>query len=320
MTEESPSHTFTLGSNGPAVGLMGVGTWAWGDRLVWGYGSGYTDSDLHTAFEICSRAGITFYDTAEVYGFGRSEELLGASIQKTGKSGQVVVATKWFPYPWRLAPRRSILKALGRSLKRLGMSQVDLYQVHWPSPLVSIDAAMEGMAAAVKQGLTKGVGVSNYSADQMRQAHAALSKHGFPLATNQIEYSLIHRQPESNGLIDTCRELGVTVIAYSPMGMGMLTGKYTPDHPPTGSRSRRYSKSFLEKLQPLIALMREIGQQHGGKTPAQVAINWVIARGAIPIPGVKNIRQAEDNIEAINWALTDDEVSALNDASADLSK
>jgi aryl-alcohol dehydrogenase-like predicted oxidoreductase len=288
--------------------------------MVWGYGSGYTDSDLHTAFEICSEAGVKFYDTAEVYGFGQSEELLGQFIQQAGKSGQMVVATKWFPYPWRLAPRRSIPNVLERSLKRLGMDQVDLYQVHWPSPLVGIEAAMDGMATAVKQGLTKGVGVSNYSAGQMRQAHAALAKHGISLATNQIEYSLIHRQPESNGLIDTCRELGVTVIAYSPMGMGMLTGKYTPDHPPTGSRSRRYNKSFLEKLQPLIALMREVGQGHGGKTPAQVAINWVIARGAIPIPGVKNIRQAEDNIEAINWALTDDEVSALNDASADLSK
>ena len=245
--------------------------------------------------------------------------LLGEFIRTSNLNEQAVVATKWFPFPWRLSPRRSIPRALRKSLERLGLPKADLYQIHWPSPLVGVKAAMLGMADAVQQGLTRTVGVSNFNAEQTRRAHAVLAEQGIPLATNQIQYSLVHRQPEFNGLLDTCRELDVTVIAYSPLGMGTLTGKYTPDHPPAGTRARRYNPDFLGRMQPLIERMREIGQQHGNKTPAQVAINWVIAHGAIPIPGAKNARQAEENLGAVGWSLTADEVAALDDASASLS-
>jgi len=162
--------------------------------------------------------------------------------------------------------------------------------------------------------LTKTVGVSNYNVEQMRQAYEALARRGVPLASNQVEYSLLQRQPETSGLLDLCHELGATLIAYMPLGMGMLTGKYTPDNPPSGLRSRRYGKEFLAKLQPLIKLMRGIGETHGDRTPAQVALNRVIAKGAVPIPGVKNARQAEDNVGAMNWSLTEAEVAALDPA------
>jgi aryl-alcohol dehydrogenase-like predicted oxidoreductase len=319
MTEPESLPLFTLGPRGPKVGSIGIGTWAWGDRRVWGYGDDYDASDVQAAYDACASAGITFYDTAEAYGWGKSEELLGKFIRTGSDSRQIQVATKWFPFPWRLFPRRSILRSLQASLERLGLPAVDLYQIHWPSPLVGIKAAMDGMADAVEQGLTRAVGVSNFNAEQTRRAHSVLAERGIPLATNQIQYSLVHRQPEFSGLLDTCRELAVTVIAYSPLGMGTLTGKYTPDQPLTGARARRYDADFLARLQPLLDRMREIGQQHGNKTPSQVAINWVIAHGAIPIPGAKNARQAEENVGAMGWSLTADEVAALDELSASLS-
>ncbi len=314
MAEDRQSRipTIHLGPEGPEVSVLGIGTWAWGDRLVWGYGDGYSDTDLHTAFEISLNAGITFYDTAEIYGFGQSERLLG-NFARAAKA-RVAIATKFFPFPWRLG-RGAVVAALRESLRRLGVDQVDLYQIHWPSPLMSIDTMMEGLADAVEAGLARSVGVSNFNVEQTRRAHAILRARGIPLASNQVEYSLIQRRPERSGLYDLCRELGVTLIAYSPLGMGLLTGKYMPDSPPPGVRGRRYSQKYLAKLQPLIELMREIGQAHGGRPPSQVALNWTIAKGALPIPGAKNARQAQENVAAAGWSLSADEVNALDAAS-----
>jgi aryl-alcohol dehydrogenase-like predicted oxidoreductase len=291
---------------------MGLGTWAWGDRVIWGYGNGYTDADLRAAFEASLAAGVNFFDTAEAYGWGRSERLLGQFIRAAGRS--VVVATKFVPYPWRLR-RASLLRALRGSLDRLGMDQVDVYQIHLPLPPVSTEAWMDALADAVEAGLTRAVGVSNYNLTQMERAHAALTQRGVALASNQVEYSLLHRDPERNGVLTACHELGVTLIAYSPLAMGVLTGKYTPDNPMPGLRGRRFNRQRLARVEPLIELLREIGQAHGGKTPAQVALNWTIYKGAVPIAGAKNARQAEQNSGALGWELTADEVAALDAAS-----
>ena len=315
MTEQRNVKAFRLGPNGSEVGQIGIGTWARGDRLVWGYGRGYTDSDLRTAFEISVNRGIQLFDTAELYGFGRSERLLGEFIRAAGARDRVAIATKFAPYPWRLR-RNSVVRALLGSLKRLGMEQVELYQIHAPSPLMSLEEMMDGLADCVELGLTRAVGVSNFGPERMRRAYEALARRGVPLASNQVEYSLIERGPERNGLLDLCRELDVTLIAYSPLGMGLLTGKYSAEKPPAGARGRRYPRRLLLNLEPLLERMRAIGAAHGGKTPAQVALNWVIAKGALPIPGAKNARQADENAGAIGWALTGEEVAAL-DAAAD---
>lgn len=309
MSNRQPTNPFRLGPGGPQIGTLGIGTRAWGARRIWGYGDDYTDMDLRAAFETALSAGITFYDTAEVYGRGLAEKLLGDFIRRTG--AQVAVATKYAPFPWRFG-RQTVVNTLRRSLQRLGMQQVDLYQIHWPWPLAPIKTLMAGLADAVEAGLTKTVGVSNYNVEQVKRVHKALAERGVPLVSIQVGYSLLQRQPENSGLLDLCHELGVTLIAYSPLGMGMLTGKYTPDNPPPGPRSRRYDKEFLVRLLPLIKLMREIGEAHVGKTPAQVALNWVIAKGALPIPGVKNARQVEDNVAAISWSLTEAEIAALD--------
>jgi len=311
------SETIVLGKTGIHIPVLGIGAWQWGDRMIWDYGKGgYTDADIRDVFDAAVAAGISFFDTAEVYGMGRSETLLGQFIHESKQD--VIVATKFAPFPWRLH-RSRLVAALKRSLKRLGLARVDLYQVHFPLPSLPVEQWATGLADAVEAGLTRAVGVSNFSATQMGRAFNTLAARGVPLASNQIEYSLLHREPERNGQLQTARDLGVTIIAYSPLAKGILTGKYTPENPPPGARSRIYNRERLQKVQPLIAMMREIGEAHGGKSPAQVALNWTICKGTFPIPGAKNVRQLESNIGAAGWRLTEDEVAALDALSAPLS-
>lgn len=300
------------------ISPVGIGAWAWGDRLFWDYGRGqYTDSDLEAAFEAALIGGVNWFDTAEIYGSGRSETLLGQFIRSTDQT--VMIATKFFPYPFRIR-RNALVKALRKSLSRLGLDQVDLYQIHWPSPPVPIRTWMHALADVADSGLAKTVGVSNYNPIQTQLAHRILAERGIKLASNQVEYSLIQRRNEHNGLLETCHELGITVIAYSPLGMGMLTGKYTPENPPAGVRSLRYRKRILDRIQPLVSLMREIGEAHGSRTPAQVALNWVISKGAVPIPGAKNAHQAKENAASTEWQLSIDEVTELEQAAAMVKK
>ena len=187
---------------------------------------------------------------------------------------------------------------------------MDLYQVHFPNPLFNINSLMDVLAEAVKEGKVRHVGVSNYSAEQMQRAHDRLASHGVELASNQVEYSLFQRAPETNGVLDACRDLGVTLIAYSPIAQGLLTGKYTPGSKPSGL-VRRFGNSFseknLKKIEPVVEILREIGAAHD-KQPAQVALNWLITRrNTLPIPGAKNEQQARQNAGALGWALTDEE-------------
>lgn len=289
---------------------MGIGAWAWGDRLYWGQSN---REDLQAAFETSMSAGIRFFDTAEAYGFGRSEKLLGQFLRDS-ENGSAVVATKFFPFPWRFL-KRNLLAAARASLRRLGVGQIDLYQIHFPNPPMPIDTWVSAMADSVDAGWIKLVGVSNYSLEQMRRAQQILAQRDLPLTSNQVKFNLLAREPERSGLLQACRELGVTLIAYSPLAQGVLTGKYTPEHPVPGVRKFRYGRGLLRRVQPLIGLLREIGNGHGGKTPGQVAINWTIYKGALPIPGVRNKRQAEEATGSLGWMLTQDEVAALDSAS-----
>lgn len=300
-----------LGATDLRVSRLGIGAWAWGDRLYWGYGNSYSDDDLRAAFDAALASGVNWFDTAEVYGFGRSEEILGRFVATSGRP--TIIASKFMPFPWRLH-RATLLGALRGSLRRLRAERVDLYQVHWPFPPVSISTWMDALTEAVERGLVRAVGVSNYNVDQMRRAHEALSKRGVPLASNQVHYSLLERAPERSGLLDACRELNVSLIAYSPLGQGLLTGKYSKESPPPGVRARR-GRRRLARLDPLLERLREIADARA-KSPAQIALNWVICKGALPIPGAKNAQQAQQNAGALGWRLTDAEVAALDEASA----
>jgi aryl-alcohol dehydrogenase-like predicted oxidoreductase len=208
-------------------------------------------------------------------------------------------------------------KALDASLKRLGLAQVDLYQVHWPwgSP-INIETLMNALADQVELGKIRAIGVSNYTERQMRRAHAALAKQGIALASNQVQYSLLHRKPEQNGVLAACRELNVRLIAYSPLAKGILTGKYHQGAQVSGSRkwTRPFRPSSLQASAPLIALLTQIGEAHGGKTSGQVSLNWLMRQGALPIPGAKNASQAVSNAGALAWSLTDEEVEQITQA------
>lgn len=290
---------------------FGLGAWQWGDRLIWQYGQTHKDEDIQEAFQVSLEAGIRFIDTAEVYGSGRSERLLGQFLKETDQP--VLIATKFFPFPWRLT-KGSLLRALRSSLERIGVESVDLYQIHQPFSPIPIETWMNAMAEAVAEGLTRTVGVSNYNQTQMMRAYSELARKDIPLAANQVTYSLLNRNIENEGLIARCKELGVRVIAYSPIEKGLLTGKYSAEHPPPGLRGQRYA-SLLPKIGPLLKLMTEIGQEHGGKSKVQVALNWCIYKGTMPIPGAKNANQAQENAGALGWSLTEEEVEKLDEAS-----
>jgi aryl-alcohol dehydrogenase-like predicted oxidoreductase len=300
-----------LGLNGPTVSALGIGTWAWGDRFFWGYGQQYGAVDVEAAFQASLAAGITFFDTAEVYGTGESERLLGKFCQ--GLSTPVQIATKYGPLPWRLT-KQSVLDAIQNSLKRLQMETMTLYQVHWPFTfLMSQETLMEALAEAVQKGWVQSVGVSNYNAAQMQQAHDLLGKWNVPLAVNQVRYSLITRQIETKGICDRAQSLGITLLAYSPLAQGLLTGKYTPENPPKGGRSMdsRFSAKGLAALSPVLTTLRQCAESHQ-KTVGQVALNWLMQQKAvIPIPGAKNAQQAEENAGAMGWALTAPEIEEL---------
>jgi aryl-alcohol dehydrogenase-like predicted oxidoreductase len=226
----------------------------------------------------------------------------------------VVIATK-FPPGW-LSTAHALPEALDQSLARLRRSTIDLYQHHFPSRRVSIPVLMGLMADAVEAGKVRAIGVSNYSAAQLRIAHAALAERGIPLASNQVEYSLLHRAPEVDGVLDACGELGITLIAYQPLAQGVLTGKYRPGDRPKGIRrfGRYFRGDGLKAAQPVVALLGEIGER-SSKTPAQVALRWLIQQQRVlPIPGAKNRRQAAGNAEALSFTLAQAEVEALDQA------
>lgn len=303
-----------LGESPLEVAALGVGCWAWGDRPYWRYEEDHGPRDIVDAFDACVEAGLDLFDTAEAYGWGKSEKLLGALVRRRGRA--VVVATKYAPLSGR-GGVAAIHKGLAGSLKRLGVSPVDLYQLHWADrEEVPIAAAMDVFAEAVHAGQIRAVGVSNFRASEMREAHAALERRGVPLATNQMRYSLLHRAPEVDGVLDTCRELGVTLLAYSPLQQGLLTGKYAADALPLGLRAEAawFSPENVAAAQPVVAALRRLADTYG-VDPAAVAIAWLLAKpGVVPLVGVKTGEQAARNAKALDVRLSEADVAALDAA------
>ena len=307
----------TLGRSNVQVPRLGVGAMVWGDpkglaRLhpaQTAYGGSHGIEEERRAVEISLAAGVNLFDTAAMYSGGAAESRLG----ELTRGRDVMIATK---YPSGFSFRvEDFPKELEATLARLGRPSIDLYQHHYPNARLSIPKLMDLVADAVEAGKVKAVGVSNYSAEQMREAHAALAKHGIPLASNQVEYSLLHRKPEVDGVLDACRELGITLMAYSPLAGGMLTGKYSAQNRPGGFFRRilpQYNRKTLEAIQPVIKLLREIGGRYS-KSPNQVALRWLMENPIVlPIPGAKNGKQAEENAGALSFSLTAQEMDMLS--------
>ena len=311
------AETVTLGRTEVRVPRLGLGVMVWGEATGaqrWmpaksSYG-GTNAADEQAAFDASLAAEINFFDTAAMYSAGGSERRLG----ELAEDKDVVIATKFPPTPFGRI--QDMPAALDASLGNLRRSAIDLYQHHYPTRRVEIPALMELMADAVEAGKIKAVGVSNYSATQMRTAHQTLADRGIPLASNQVQYSLLHRRPETNGVLDTCRELGITLIAYQPLASGALTGKYLDNSRPVGIRRYRppFRGSKFYALRPVVTLLRLIGDRYG-KAPGQVALRWLLEQeNVVPIPGAKNAGQVTHNVGALSFSLTTEEIAYLNEA------
>lgn len=341
--------TRELGKSGVVVPAIGVGT------MLWTPNKSLSEEDIMKTYSACLDNGLNFFDTAEIYGNGISERMIAKCKKRDNRP--VMLTSKFMP-PSSMNPLkqkrtsvsadspRALLEALDGSLLRLGVDYLDLYQMHSPSTKNTTAEYMDVMAEALKAGKIRSVGVCNFSDKQIHEAHTALAKHNIPLATAMVGYNLLRRWPETNGVLDTCKELGVSIIPYAPLAEGILTGKYRGKKKvPIGyavatyfghlnlTKERNDSASFLQrlftkpleinkkKIEPLFKAMDEIAEAHG-KTLAQVAINWLLTNEdvcVIPIPGMKNLRQVNDNIGALDWKLTPEERKRLDKAEVESS-
>ncbi|WP_422662027.1 aldo/keto reductase [Pannus brasiliensis] len=305
---------------------MGCGTWAWGNRLLWGYDESM-DSQLQEVFTLCVENGVTLFDTGDSYGTGKlngqSEKLLGRFAgEYRGKNAEnICIATKLAAYPWRLS-RNSMISACQASANRVGRS-IDLVQLHWSTANYAPwqeDRLLDGLGDLVERGMVKGVGLSNFGPKRLEMAYKKFSSRGIPLTSLQVQYSLLSTYPVTElGLKEVCDRLGIQLIAYSPLALGLLTGKYeNTKNLPKGIRGWLF-RQLIPAIRPLMETVTAIARSRE-KTPAQVALNWCIVKGTMPIPGAKTVSQARENIGALGWRLDAGEVAELDRVSARLEK
>ncbi|CCG01512.1 aldo/keto reductase [Blastococcus saxobsidens] len=288
------------------VSRIGLGTWQFGSR-EWGYGDSYADRAARDIVRRARELGITLFDTAEIYGFGRSERILGAALGE--ERDRVVVASKIFP----VAPFPPVVRQRwAGSARRLGLDRIPLYQVHQPNPVVPDSVTMTGMRALLDADRIGAAGVSNYSLGRWRAADAAL---GGPVASNQVQFSLASAAPLDD-LVPFAEQEGRLVIAYSPLAQGLLGGRYSAANRPGGVRAVNplFGTENLRRVAPLLDVLREVADAHAA-TPAQVALAWLIAQPrVVVIPGASSVAQLESNAAADGLGLADDEVAALTAA------
>jgi aryl-alcohol dehydrogenase-like predicted oxidoreductase len=288
------------------VSRIGLGTWQFGSR-EWGYGTDYASGPARDIVRRARELGVTFFDTAEAYGLGKSERILGEALGP--ERDQVVVASKLFP----VAPFPAVVRNRAEgSARRLQLDRIPLYQVHWPNPLVSDTVVMPGLRTLLDEGRIGAVGVSNYPLDRWRAADAAL---GRPVVSNQVQFSLAAPGPLED-LVPFAEREGRLVIAYSPLAQGLLGGRYSADHRPGGVRATNplFGTENLRRAEPLLTTLREVADAHDAK-PAQVALAWLVGQPqVVVIPGASSVEQLESNVAAADLQLTDGEQAALTAA------
>ncbi len=320
MTKEMTVKKRSLGRTGIEVTPIGLGVMQFsGGKGVFGMMFPVLSQEQKNAIiKAALDGGINWFDTAEVYGGGRSERGLANALKAAAKQDdEVVVATKWFPI-FRTAS--NIPRTIHDRVHYLDGYTIDLYMVHQPWGFSSPEAEMEAMADLVEEGLIRSIGVSNFNVEQMGRAHAALEKRGLPLAVNQVQYSLLNRKIETNGVLEAAEELGVTIVAYSPLARGMLSGKYhkqphlIEDAP---FIRKKMLQRNLERARHLVKALEGTADRYDA-TPAQVALNWLInfhGETVVAIPGATKVEQAEQNAGAMNFKLSDEELARLDELS-----
>jgi len=297
-----------VGVAGARVSVIGLGTWQFGSK-DWGYGADYADREAGAITRRAIELGVNLVDTAEIYGRGASERIVGAAINT--HRGDVFLATKVLP----LFPTAHFVERHGRaSAARLGVDRIDLYQVHWPNPIVPLSQQMTGMRALQQQGVITHVGVSNFTLARWQAAERALRS---PVLSNQVQYSLAARKPDRD-LVPYAQTSDRLIIAYSPLAKGLLSGRYDAEHLPSNS-ARTLDPLFLRenvaRAHDLIETLRAIASGKG-VTPAQIALAWVISHpNVVAIPGASSLAQLEANVAAADIELHDDEIDALTAAS-----
>lgn len=294
-------------TGGVRVSAIGLGTWQFGSR-EWGYGDDYADEEANAIVRRALDLGINLIDTAEMYAFGRSERIVGRAIG--GRRAEAFVATKLFP----VLPLAPVVELRARaSRRRLGVDRIDLYQLHWPNPAVPLHVTMDGMRRLQDDGVITSVGVSNFTLARWRAAERGL---GGPVLSNQVRYSLVARKPERD-LLPYAGASDRLVIAYSPLGQGLLSGKYDVDHRPTAAVQRSnplFWPDNLARAGALLGALRDVAAAHDA-SPAQVALAWVIRhRNVVAIPGARTVAQLEANAAAADLELADDENAQITSA------
>lgn len=301
-----------LGRSGIKISAIGLGAWQWGSR-EWAWNRSYGKQDVLDACEKAMELGINFIDTAEIYGRGKSEEIVGEAIR--GHRDDVVIATKVSPLN---LSHRGVMRAAERSLRRLAIDTIDLYQIHFPNLLLPIQNTMKTMKELVKQGRIRSIGASNFNLKKLKAAQEALAP--VEIASNQLRYNLLDREIEPE-LLPYSKAEKITIIAYSPLAQGLLTGKYKSDTRPTSfiqTVNPGFSSRNLNRLAELNETLSEIAKAHG-KTPPQVALNWLMSKeNVVAIPGVKNMEHAVSDVGAVDWRLTDLEIKTLEKTAAEV--
>ncbi len=313
----------SVGKSDLMITPIGLGCWQFSKRknMAGKFWPEMEDDLITQMVKISLEGGINWFDTAEVYGNGASEKALAASLNSLGKKpGEIIMATKWWPM-FRTAS--NILKTIDQRIAALAPYPIDLYQVHQPWGFSNEKAEMEAMAKLVKDQKIRYVGVSNFSAKQMRNAWEVLQKQGIHLVSNQVRYNLLDRKIESNGVLQTAKELGITIIAYSPLAQGLVTGKFH-DNPDLLKNigMRKYASPFkpagLEKSRPVVKAVQELAKKYG-VTPSQIALNWLInshGETVVAIPGATKESHARENAGTMTFVLSAEDISLLNNKSS----
>lgn len=289
---------------GVKVSAIGLGTWQFGSA-EWGYGPEYSESTAHILVRRALELGVNLIDTAEFYGFGKSENVVGNAIE--GLRDQVFVATKLFP----ILPLRSVVVSRAKaSARRLQIDEIDLYQLHWPNPLVPMTETVKGLKDLTAQGLVRQIGVSNYSLSQWRAAEEAL---GAPIISNQVHFSLLTRGPEKE-LLPYAQANDRLIIAYSPLEQGVLSGKYNANNRPGKMRALRkyFLPTNLNRLRPLLEELKRVADSHQASV-AQISLAWLISKpNVVAIPGAATVAQLESNVAAADIELSRSELESID--------
>ena len=321
MNKQSTTRPF--GNTDLKISPIGLGTWQFSKRknLAGKFWPALSEEDSAQIVQISYENGINWFDTAELYGNGESERTLARSLNKIPVGDEdVVIATKWSPL-FRTA--NSIISTFSERQEALGAYSISLNQVHNPMSFSTIKKEMEAMAKLADQKKIKYIGVSNFSASQMRKAHEELARHGYTLASNQVQYNLIQRKIERNEILKTAKELGTAIIAYSPLAQGLLSGKFhvNPENIKTKQGFTNglptFKRKNLDKTRPLINTLKQIAEKHD-VTAAQVALNWLINYHGdlvFAIPGASNTAQALSNAESMSFRLSDEEMNLIDQES-----